>query len=242
MIYLAIGDGGTPFRLSDQNTIDFSTSASGRLYIMVGYKPTNPPGWRPQDSTHVWDFEEHTNGGGKFHGNTTRVDAFGAPIAYRVHCLDGFDTCRGEVPHVFYQTRESFFAEYKNEVPGEFTHLATIKGLARIVNPGGGEFGSGGKYANYWGSYSGNPYTTNMDPKTSSEACRHLVGTPDSQETDWHYHYKATPCNFYSYFLHRRAYDFKCYGYPYDDYANWSSYISTDYHSSVSWLILAVGY
>jgi hypothetical protein len=242
MIYLAIGDGGTPWRLSDQNTVDFSNSASGRLYIMVGYKPTNPPGWRPQDSTHVWDFEEHTNGGGKFHGNTTRVDAFGTPIAYRLHCMDGFDTSRGELPHVFYQTRQSFFAEYKNEVPGEFTHLATIKGQARIVNPGGGQFGNGGIYANYWGSYSGNPFTTGMDPKGSSEACRHLVGGTDAQELDWHTHYKATPNNFYGYFLHRRAFDFKCYGYPYDDYMNWSSYISTDYHSSVSWLILAVGY
>ena len=103
MIYLAIGDGGVPFRLSDQNTIDFTTSGSGRLYIMVGYKPATSGGYRPANQ--VWDFEEHTNGiGGDgtpwFHGNTTRVDAFGTPISYRLHCTDGFDTCRGEILRV----------------------------------------------------------------------------------------------------------------------------------------------
>jgi Beta-1,3-glucanase len=244
MIYLAIGDGGVPFRLSDQNTIDFTTSASGRLYIMVGYKPATSGGYRPANQ--VWDFEEHTNGGGKFHGNTTRVDAFGTPIAYRVHCLDGFDTCRGEVPHVYYQTRQSFFDEFKNEVPGEWTHLATVKAPYRIPNPGGdnnsGGFGAGGTYVNYWGSYGPNPYNADLGPQPSAASNRHVIGLTDAQQADWNYHYKSTPCNFYSYFLHRRAYDKKCYGFPYDDYANWSSYISTDYHSSVSWLILAVGY
>ncbi|HUI93065.1 MAG TPA: beta-1,3-glucanase family protein, partial [Chitinivibrionales bacterium] len=244
MIYLAIGDGGVPFRLSDQNTVDFTTSASGRLYIMVGYKPA-AGNYRPQNQ--VWDFEEHTNGmlNGSlwFHGNTTRVDAFGTPIAYRLHCTTGFDTCRGEVPHVFYQTRQSIFDEFKNEVPSEWTHLATVKAPYRIPNPGGddnsGGFGAGGTYVNYWGSYGPNPYNANLGPQPSAASNRHVIGLTDAQQADDAYHYKATPCNMYSYFLHRRAYDRKCYGFPYDDYANWSSYIE---HGDVSWLILAVGY
>ena len=246
MIYLAIGDGGVPFRLSDQNTIDFTTSGSGRLYIMVGYKPASTGGYRPANQ--VWDFEEHTNGIGAdgtpwFHGNTTRVDAFGTPISYRLHSTNGFDTCRGEVPHVYYQTRQSFFDEFENEVPGEWTHLATVKAPYRIPNPGGdnnsGGFGAGGTYVNYWGSYGPNPYNADLGPQPSAASNRHVIGLTTAQQADWNYHYKSTPCNFYSYFLHRRAYDKKCYGFPYDDYANWSSYIE---HGSISWLELAVGY
>jgi hypothetical protein len=248
MIYWAIGDGGNPVCLRDSQYIDFTSQSSGRLYIHVGYKPskTAAGGMRPQ--TQVWDFEEHTNGIGNdgtpwFHGNTTRVDAYGCPIAYRLHSTNGFDTCRGEVPHVFYQTRQSFFDEFKNEVPGEWTHLATVKAPFRIPNPGGndasGGFGAGGKYVNYWGSYGPNPYNADLGPQPSAASNRHVIGLTLAQQADWNYHYKTTPCNFYSYFLHRRAFDRKCYGFPFDDYANWSSYIE---HGSVSWLILAVGY
>jgi hypothetical protein len=247
MIYLAIGDGGTPWRLSDQNTIDFSTSASGRLYIMVGYKPTNPPGWRP--NTQVWDFEEHTNGGGWFHGNTTRVDAYGCPIAYRLHCTDGFDTSRGELPHVFYQSRQSFFDEFTNEVPQEFTDLAKIQAPYKIPHPGypNTALASNGTYAHYSDKYLQafgapvNPgYLSNLGgPKTEGNAHRHVLEMTTAQQADGNNFYKATPCDFYANFLHRRAFDSKCYAFPYDDYNNWSSYIE---HGNVSWLILAIGY
>jgi hypothetical protein len=244
---LAIGDGGTPWRLSDKNTIDFSTSASGRLYIMVGYKPTNPPGWRP--NTQVWDFEEHTNGGGWYHGNTTRVDGYGCPLAYRLHCTDGFDTSRGEYPHVFYQSRKSFFDEFVNEVPQEFTDLAQLTNIKKIPHPGypGTALASNGKYAHYSDKYLqayGAPvnagYLSDLGgPKTEGNAHRHILEMTTAQQADGKNFYKAAPCDFYANFLHRRAFDSKCYAFPYDDYNNWSSYIE---HGNVSWLILAVGY
>ena len=249
MIYLAIGDGGVPFRLSDQNTIDFSTSASGRLYIMVGYKPSQsaPGGYRP--SNQVWDFEEHTNGNGWFHGNTTRVDAFGTPIAYRLHCTDGFDTCRGEFPHVYYQSRQSFFDEFTNEVPQEFTDLAKIQAPYKIPHPGypNTALASNGTYAHYSDKYLQafgapvNPgYLSNLGgPQTEGNAHRHVLEMTTAQQANGNNFYKSTPCDFYANFLHRRAFDSKCYAFPYDDYNNWSSYIE---HGNVSWLILAVGY
>jgi hypothetical protein len=230
-IYWAIGDFGAPHRLSEERYVDLTSQSSGRLYVMLGSSTRGRNAY--------WDFEEHTNGNGWFHGNTTRVDQYGIPISYRLHCLDGFDTCRGELYHVFFQSRQSFFEEYLNEVPPEWTHLGTIQAPYRIPNPGAGEFRSGGKYANYWSTYGPNPYTTNLGPQPSAASNRHVIGLTTQQQADDKYHYKETPCNFYSYFLHRRAIDRKCYGFPYDDYANWSSYIE---HGNVSWLILAVGY
>jgi hypothetical protein len=246
MIYLAIGDGGTPWRLSEKNTIDFSTSASGRLYIMVGYKPAANDK-RPNNQ--VWDFEEHTNGDGWYHGNTTRVDGYGCPIAYRLHCTDGFDTSRGEFPHVFYQSRQSFFDEYINEVPQEFTDLAQLTNIKKIPHPGypGTALADKGKYAHYSDKYLqafGAPvnagYLSDLGgPKTEGNAHRHVLEMTTAQQADGNNFYKATPCDFYANFLHRRAFDSKCYAFPFDDYNNWSSYIQ---HGNVSWLILAVGY
>jgi hypothetical protein len=242
LIYWAIGDGGPVVCLKDSCYIDFTTQSSGRLYIMVGYKPTNT-NKRPQNQ--VWDFEEHTNGNGWFHGNTTRVDAYGCPIAYRLHCTDGYDA---EVYHVYFQSRQSFFDEYENEVPMEFSDLGTIRAPYRIPNPGssGGQLATGGKYASYWTKYctafgvNASAYLNGIAlPKTSAGCHRHVMGMTDAQQNDERNFYQAAPCNFYSYFLHRRAVANKCYGFPYDDYANGSSYLE---HPNVSWLAIAIGY
>jgi hypothetical protein len=248
MIYWAIGDGGAANRLSNGNTVDFTTSGSGRLYIMVGYKPGNP--LRPQNQ--CWDFEEHTNGmlNGTlwFHGNTTRVDAYGVPMAYRLHCTDGYDMVRGEDYHVYFQTRASFFAEFENEVPYEFSVLGTMVAPYRIPNPGsnGSAVAPGGKYSTYSDKYcaafgvGSTPYLNGIAlPQTSAGAHRHVLGMTSAQQNDDKNYYKAAPCNFYSYFLHRRAVANKCYGFPYDDYANGSSYLE---HGNVSWVEIAVGY
>jgi hypothetical protein len=248
MIYWAIGDFGAPVRLSDSAHIDFTKNASGRLYIMVGYKPTYPGNMRPR--TQAWDFEEHTNGPDNngsiwFHGNTTRVDAYGLPMAYRLHCTN-FDTVRGEQYHVFFQTRQSFFAEYLNEVPKEFTDLGLIQAPYRIPNPANGQIGRNGQYADYWNKYTAafginaQAYLDGIpEPKISAGCHRHVMGLSVAEQADDHNYYKEAPCNFYSYFLHRRAIDGRCYGFPYDDYANWSSYIE---HGAAQWVAIAVGY
>jgi hypothetical protein len=250
MIYWAIGDFGAPVRLSDSAHIDFTNSASGRLYIMLGYKPVTG-NLRPQNQ--VWDFEEHTNGPDNkgvlwFHGNTTRVDAYGTPMAYRIHCTDGFDTVRGEKYHVYFQTRQSFFDEFTNEVPYEFTQVGLMRAPYRIPNPGtsGSPLATGGTYASYWTKYcqafgvTATAYLNGIKSPDTSAAChRHTMGMTDAQRADDKNFYKAAPCNFYSFFLHRRAIDGRCYGFPYDDSQNWSSYLE---HGNVSWMAIAVGY
>jgi len=250
LIYWAIGDGGPVVCLADSHYIDFTNNASGRLYIHVGYKPAAN---NKRPANQVWDFEEHTNGmlNGSlwFHGNTTRVDGYGCPMAYRLHCTDGFDTCRGELPHVFCQSRQSFFDEFINEVPKEFTDLAQLTTIKKIPHPGypNTALASNGKYAHYSDKYLQafgapvNPgYLTDLGgPKTEGNAHRHVLEMTTAQQADGNNFYKAAPCDFYANFLHRRAYDSKCYAFPYDDYNNWSSYIE---HGNVSWLVLAIGY
>jgi hypothetical protein len=243
-IYWASGDGGAPIRLSDSSTIDFTGNASGRLYIMVGYKPVSPT-YRPQNQ--VWDFEEHTCGGGVYNGNLTRVDAFGTPMAMRLHCSDGYDIARGEDYHVFYQPRQSIFDEFTNEVPYQFTACGTLQAPYRIPNPGATpNFQTGGLYAHYWDAYAATvgvtagPYLNGISsPQTSAGMHRHVLElSAANQQLDTYYYQKA-PSNYYSYFLHRRAMDRRQYGFPYDDCYGWSSYIS---HGSAQWLLVAVGY
>lgn len=249
MIYWAIGDNGPPICLKDSNHIDFTVQSSGRLYLHVGYKPV-AKNMRPPDK--VWDFEEHTNGilNGSlwFHGNTTRVDAYGAPMAYRIHSSEGWDQVRGELYHVFFQSRESFFAEFVNEVPYEFTKLGTMLAPYKIPNPGhnGSDVGPGGKYENYSNKYcaaNGVNQRAYLDgiaePKTSAGAHRHVLGMTAAQQNNDKNYYQSAPANYYSYFLHRRSQANKCYGFPYDDYANGSSYLE---HGNITWVEIAVGY
>jgi hypothetical protein len=256
LIWLANGDGGVPWRLSDKSTIDYTNNASGRLYIMVGYNPlvtkALPNGsYRPDNQ--VWDFEEHTNGiAGDgtpwYHGNTTRVDNWSTPITYRIRSYNGFDTTRGDQYVLFFQPRQTVFDEFVNEVPYEFTKLGTMRAPWKIPNPGtnGSDVGPNGKYVSYSDKYAAkfgvgqHAYLDGIqEPKTSAGMHRHVMGLTDAQQNDAAFFYKAAPCNFYSYFLHRRAIDNKCYGFPYDDYANWSSYIE---HGSISWVEVAIGY
>lgn len=238
-IYWAVGDFGAAHRLSDSSTIDLTTNASGRLYIMLGEaKRTN---------TNYWDFEEHTCGGGVYNGNLTRVDAFGTPMAMRLHCTDGYDIARGEDYHVFYQPRQSIFDEFTNEVPFQFTGCGVLQAPYRIPNPGGTpQFSTGGLYAHYWDAYAASvgvtagPYLNGIaSPQVSAGMHRHVMQlSAADQQLDKNF-YQAAPCNFYSYFLHRRAIDRHQYGFPYDDCYGWSSYIS---HGNAQWLLLAVGY
>ena len=242
-IYWAMGDNGAPHRLSDSSTIDFTGSTAGRLYVMIGYKPTAPD-YRPQNA--CWDWEEHTCGGNNYNGNLTRVDAYGFPMTMRLHCNDGYDISRGEDLHVFSQSRQSFFDEYLNEVPYQFTACGVAQAPYRIPNPGAlPEFSTGGLYAHYWDAYQASvgitagPYCGINDPVKSSGLHRHTCELTLAQAQNDRYHYLKAPCNFYSYFLHRRAIARKQYGFPYDDCYGFSSFVS---HGNAQWLIIAVGY
>lgn len=80
----------------------------------------------PTDSTmRYFDFLEVNGGGASFLGNTTRVDGWRLPITFRIKTTDGKDTVMGDAYWLYYQSRESKFAEFINEVPNEFTWEAT---------------------------------------------------------------------------------------------------------------------
>jgi hypothetical protein len=244
LIYWANGDGGTPVCMTTQSLITPSTNA-GRLYIMVGYNAAKSQPFRPANQ--VWDFEEHNTGATSYLGNLTRVDWFGTPLAMRLHSTDGTpDLVRGEIYPMFFQTRQSIFDEFINEVPAEWDVCANITKPWKITNPCmTPDFSDGGSQAHYWDKYSAACGVTagscvgNGSPAISSGLYRHVLDLPAAQQNNWNYHYKKAPCTFYGYFIHRRAFFHLQYTFPYDDYNNWSSYIVSN---KAQWLEIAVGY
>ncbi|HUI91753.1 MAG TPA: beta-1,3-glucanase family protein [Chitinivibrionales bacterium] len=110
----------------------------------------------PTDSNmRYYDFLEVNGGGTTFLGNTTRVDGWRLPITFRIKTSDGKDTVMGDSYELFYQSRESKFAEFINEVPKEFTWEATHD-FANIWAPHKMDpfpFRSTGPYGNYYERY-----------------------------------------------------------------------------------------
>jgi hypothetical protein len=242
-IWWANGDGGVPVRLSDQPII--TAPGNGRTYIMVGYNAKASTPYRPMNQ--VWDWEEHNTGATSYNGNLTRVDYYGAPLVMRLHSTDGTaDLIRGEPYHMFFQTRQSVFDEYMNEVPWMWDSCAIVDAPWKIVNPCSvPAFETGGSQAHYWDAYEKQCNVTAgacvgiNDPKISSGLFRHVLDLPDAQQKDWNNQYKKAPCSFYAYFIHRRAFGHWQYAFPYDDYNNWSSFV---YSGKAQWLLMAVGY
>jgi Beta-1,3-glucanase len=111
----------------------------------------------PTDSNHrYYDFLE-INGSptGTWSGNTTRVDGWRLPIIFRIKTNDGKDTIMGDYYEMFFQSRESKFAEFINEVPKEFTWEATHD-FANIWAPHKMDpfpFRSTGPYGDYFKRY-----------------------------------------------------------------------------------------
>ena len=170
-----------------------------------------------------------------------------AMTAMRLHSSDGSpDQIRGEIYPVFFEPRQSIFDEYLNEVPAEWDTCANISKPWKITNPCAvPEFETGGSQAHYWDAYEKACNVTAgacvgiNDPNISSGLFRHVLDLPAAQQKDWNYHYKKTPCSFYAYFIHRRAFYHLQYAFPYDDDNNWSSYITSN---KAQWLEIAVGY
>jgi hypothetical protein len=71
---------GQTHSIADQPYLDMPANSSGRMYFYLG-SPTSK----------YFDFIEFTVGPAVFNGNTTRVDAWGLPIAMRLHATDGYD-------------------------------------------------------------------------------------------------------------------------------------------------------
>lgn len=251
--------------IAEQDTYDMPANSSGRMYFYVVTNPPDPTGaaTNPRKSNY-YDFIEFTIGTDAYNGNTTRVDAFGLKIANRLHCADGYDAVIGEDYATFAQTRDATFAEFIAEVPAEFAHLAQSPFAPyRIVEPGAGQFKTGGTYEHYYDSWVDQLWASNnitvtkpgancnpiQEPTLSAACYRHVGlgalnadGTLKNGNTLWQDEttfYPAAPADYYAKFWHAHAQNGKAYGFPYDDVGSWSSYIS---HKNPQYMLVAIGW
>jgi hypothetical protein len=211
-------------------------NSAGRMYFYLG-SPTSA----------YYDFIEFTVGANVFNGNTTRVDAFGLKLAMRLHARDGYDVQVGENQATFAEDRATTFQRFRDAVPAEFDVLT--KTDQRIIAPGSDPtFRPGGVNANYFTGYSGGIPTSDVfgcagvlanDPARCAALNRHVVGLPAADQQNPARFYQASPANWYAKFWHDRGINGLAYGFPYDDYANQSSFVS---HGSPQYLLVAVGW
>jgi len=228
--------------IAEQQYLDMPVNSAGRMYFYLG-SPTSQ----------YWDFIEFTVGASVFNGNTTRVDAFGLKLAMRLHAHDGYDVAVGEDLATFTEDRAVTFQRFIDEMPAEFKPLGQVQSPFRIPSPGSyAGFRPGGANANYMTAYAA---SVGVSASTAdifgcagslannagmcSALNRHVAHLPQSQWSDPSLYYQAAPANYYSRFWHDHAINRLAYGFPYDDYANQSSFVS---HGNPQYLLVAVGW
>ncbi|MEU3457357.1 discoidin domain-containing protein [Micromonospora sp. NPDC006766] len=233
---------GQSHSVAEQPYFDMPVNTAGRMYFYLG-----------SPNSQYSDFIEFTVGANQFNGNTTRVDAFGLKLAMRLHSRTGYDVSVGENEATFAEDRSVTFQRFSDAMPAEFKHLATIQTPYRIPSPGNTpQFRAGGQYANYLSGYAssvGLPATTSDifgcagplagDPAGCSALNRHVAHLPRAQWSDPSLFYQQAPANYYAKFWHDRAISGRAYGFPYDDYADQSSFVSA---GNPQWLLVAVGW
>jgi F5/8 type C domain-containing protein/glycosyl hydrolase family 64 (putative beta-1,3-glucanase) len=233
---------GVAHSIAEQPYFDMPANTAGRMYFYLG-----------SPNSQYFDFIEFTVGPAVFNGNTTRVDAFGLKIAMRLHSHDGNDVQVGEDYQTFTESRQATFDKFAAEVPAEFKHLATATAPYRIMAPGSDAmFRQGGQYQNYMSSYAAqngiNAITSDIfgcagtlagQPQQCAALNRHTIDLPQSQWETVSNFYRAAPANYYAKFWHDHALGRLAYGFPYDDVAGQSSFIS---HQNPQYLLVAVGW
>ncbi|MEU8270469.1 discoidin domain-containing protein, partial [Sphaerisporangium sp. NPDC049002] len=233
---------GQVHSIAEQPYFDMPVNSAGRMYFYLG-----------SPNSQYYDFIEFTVGASVFNGNTTRVDAFGLKLAMRLHAHDGYDVSVGEDYSTFQEDRAATFQRFINEVPAEFKPLAQVQAPYRIPAPGSySGFRAGGANANYFTSYAASvgisAATSDIfgcagslanDPGNCAALNRHVAQLPQSQWSNPANYYLAAPANYYAKFWHDHAINKLSYGFPYDDYAGQSSFIS---HGNPQWLLVAVGW
>ncbi|GAB3851399.1 discoidin domain-containing protein [Dactylosporangium cerinum] len=233
---------GQTHSIAEQPYLDMPANSAGRMYFYLG-----------SPNSQYYDFIEFTVGPAVFNGNTTRVDAFGLKLAMRLHARDGYDVQVGEDQATFAESRATTFQRFIDEVPAQFDVLAQSQAPYRIIAPGSDPtFRTGGVNANYFTAYASqygiNAPTSDVfgcagvlanDPANCAALNRHVRQLPQSQWSTPSLYYQAAPANYYAKFWHDHAIDKLSYGFPYDDYAGQSSFIS---HGNPQWLLVAVGW
>ena len=216
----------------------YSMSACGscRVYFYLG-SPTSLYN----------DFIELNSSGTTINADTSRVDAFGLPLAIHLHNSDGSDTVVGENDSVFSESRTALFQQFENAVPAAFQQLATVNAPYSIPAPGDvAAFQPGGADANYMTAYAASVGATETtqevfgcqgggSPALNGDAslcaglnrCVAQFSTA-IQNTPADY-YQNAPCNYYAAFWHSVAVNGLQYGFAYDDDNGQSSdFNSTD--------------
>jgi hypothetical protein len=233
---------GQVHSIAEQPYLDMPVNSAGRMYFYLG-----------APNSQYADFIEFTVGASVFNGNTTRVDAFSVKLAMRLHAHDGYDVSVGEDLATFQEDRAVTFQRFVDEVPGPFKVLAQDQAPFRIPAPGShASFRAGGVNANYFTAYATsvgvNAATSDIfgcaaslanNPAMCAALNRHVATLPQSQWSDPSRYYLAAPANYYAKFWHDHAINRLAYGFPYDDYAGQSSFIS---HGNPQFLLVAVGW
>jgi uncharacterized protein involved in high-affinity Fe2+ transport len=203
------------------------------------------------------DFIELNSSGTTINADTSRVDAFGLPLAIHLHNSDGSDVVVGEDDQVFAESRTALFQQFENYVPAVFQQLATVDAPYSIPSPTDvAAFQPGGADASYMTSYAaslGDTETTQEvfgcqgggTPALNGNAslCAGLnrcvaqfSTTVQNTPSDY---YQNAPCNYYSAFWHSVAVNGLAYGFAYDDDNGQSSdFNSTD----AQYVQVAVGF
>ena len=216
----------------------YSMSACGscRIYFYLG-SPTSLYN----------DFIELNSSGTTINADTSRVDAFGLPLAIHLHNSDGSDTVVGEDDQVFAESRTALFSQFESSVPAAFQQLATVNAPYSIPAPGDvAAFQPGGADASYMTAYAASVGATETtqevfgcqgggSPALNGDAslCAGLnrcvaqfSTTVQNTPSDY---YQNAPCNYYAAFWHSVAVNGLQYGFAYDDDNGQSSdFNSTD--------------
>jgi hypothetical protein len=233
---------GQVHSIAEQPYLDMPANSAGRMYFYLG-SPTSQ----------YADFIEFTVGPSVFNGNTTRVDGFSVKLALRLHAHDGYDVSVGEDLATFQEDRSVTFQRFTDEVPAEFTVLARSQAPFRIPSPGNDpSFRAGGVNASYFSAYASsvgvNAATSDIfgcaaslagNPNMCAALNRHVAHLLPAQWSDPSRYYLAAPANYYARFWHNHAINRLAYGFPYDDVAGQSSFIS---HGNPQYLLVAVGW
>ena len=233
---------GETHSIAEQPYVDMPANSAGRMTFHLG----------SPDSQYT-DFIEFTVGDNVFNGNTTRVDGFGLKLAMRLHSKDGSDLQVGEDHETFQESRDATWQKFADAVPDEFSSLTEVEKPNRIPSPANApDFQDGGAHADYLSGYAkevGIDATTNQifgcsgplanEAGTCSALNRHVAHLSEDQWSSPENYYKEGPANYYAKFWHDHSINSLAYGFPYDDFAGQSSFIS---HEDPEWLQVAVGW
>jgi hypothetical protein len=244
-IYVVI-DGGTPFTIAQQPYYDLTSCGSCRIYFYLG-SPTSSYN----------DFIELNSSGQTINADTSRVDAWGLPLAINLQSTTGTDVIVGEDYSIFAESRTAVFQQFENAVPAVFQQLATVNAPYSIPAPGDiAAFQPGGADANYMTAYAssvgasettqevfgcqgGGSPALNGDPTLCAGLNRCVAQFSTTEQNTPSDYYLNAPCNYYSAFWHSVAVNGLAYGFAYDDDNGQSSDIST---ANGEYMQVAVGF